>query len=540
MNAETLCRRGVEAAQRGRIEDAFGLFQQALARDATCLDARLNAAHLLLANDHRDEAIDLLLAGFRRQAREPRLRHALAAALEGFPLETAGQAVRDVLLDLCQDDAIATQALADAVLGLVRNAPGFPDPASFVRDPLFMAVLERAVVNDEAIERRLTALRAELLQGRAGDVPHEFVCALARQCFNNEYAWLSEAEERAAVAALRRVDEASLALSALYGPLHRLAGIAEPASPSPAFARLWRAQVSEPREEAAIAAALDVLTPIRQGVSTAVREMYEENPYPRWLTVLRPPAQTLAQGAPRRILVAGSGTGQHPVQVALRFPESEVLAVDLSRASLAYATRMARRFGADNLRFGQADILELGRLPGTFDVVESLGVLHHLQDPLAGWQVLVGLLADDGLMRIALYSERARQPLRAARAHLATLRLPEGAARIPAARRAILDLPATHPGRAAADSDDFFSASGCRDLLLHVQEHCTTPAQLADMLAHLKLRFLGFDGPPAVLAAYMAEARDAAALTDLVAWDRFEAAHPEIFRGMYFFSCRRA
>ena len=540
MDAESLCRRGVDAAARGRLEDAFGLFQQALERDPRHLDARLNAARLLLAHDYRGDAIELLLRGFKTQARDPRLRHALAAALEGFPLEEAGPAVRGVLLDLCLDDTIATQALADAVMGLARHAPGFPAPASFTRDPLFAAVLERGIVNDEAVERALTALRADLLFGRAQDVPQEFVCALARQCFNNEYAWAATPEEQRAASALRPADEAGLARVALYRPLHRIEGLRETAAPSPAFERLWRAQVAEPREEAGIAAQIAALTPVRAGVSSAVRAMYEENPYPRWLTVLRPPAQTLEQGAPRRILVAGCGTGQHPVQVALRFPESEVLAVDLSRASLAYAARMARRFGAANLRFGQADILELGRLPGRFDVVESLGVLHHLEDPIAGWRVLAGLLADDGLMRIALYSERARQPLRAAREHLAGLNLPDGAEGIRIGRRAILDLPAGHPGRAAAQSDDFFSASGFRDLLLHVQEQGYTPARIAEVLDLLGLRFRGFDAPPAVAAAFMAEARDPSALLDLRAWDRFETRFPESFRAMFFFTCSRA
>ena len=32
----------------------------------------------------------------------------------------------------------------------------------------------------------------------------------------------------------------------------------------------------------------------------------------------------------------------------------------------------------------QADILELEALDQTFDIIESVGVLHHLGDPLAG------------------------------------------------------------------------------------------------------------------------------------------------------------
>ena len=537
--AEALYRRGTSFAGQGRLEEAFACFERALQLDPAHVDARLTGAAILAAHDYRQEAVQLLLDGMKTRARDPRLRAALAGALEGFPLETAGDAARGVLLDLCLDDSIAAQALADAIVGLVKGTPGFPDPASLVHDPLLQALLQRAVINDEAVERALTSLRRDILLGHARAVPLRFLCALAQQCFNNEYAWWLTAEEIAALETLRPVDEATLAVMAMYEPLHRQPGLTPPTAPTPDFAQLWRSQVLEPREETAIAQHIQALTPVEDAASHAVRAMYEENPYPRWLTMLRPRPRALAAGAPRAILVAGGGTGQHPIQVALRYPESEVLAVDISRASLAYASRMAARYGAANLSFGQADLLGLGQLSRKFDLVESLGVLHHLPDPLQGWRVLAGLLAEGGTMRIGLYSERARRPLEAARAHLASLGLEANAAGIRAARRAILELPQDHPARQAADSDDFFSSSGCRDLLMHVQEHCFTPLQIARCLSELSLEFMGFDCPAAVRTKFLAGARDPAALTDLAAWDRFEAMHPDTFRAMYFFSCAR-
>ena len=41
----------------------------------------------------------------------------------------------------------------------------------------------------------------------------------------------------------------------------------------------------------------------------------------------------------------------------------------------------------------QADILELEKLNKNFDIIESGGVLHHMDDPFAGWQVLVNCLS---------------------------------------------------------------------------------------------------------------------------------------------------
>ena len=45
------------------------------------------------------------------------------------------------------------------------------------------------------------------------------------------------------------------------------------------------------------------------------------------------------------ILIAGCGTGLHSIDSALRFPRAHILAIDLSRASLAYARRKSCALG---------------------------------------------------------------------------------------------------------------------------------------------------------------------------------------------------
>src|SRR5205814_5471700 len=119
---------------------------------------------------------------------------------------------------------------------------------------------------------------------------------------------------------------------------------------------------------------------------------------------LRPSQEVRLRPRPVPILIAGCGTGRHPIQVARAYPDVEILAVDLSLASLAYAARMTELLGISNIIYRQADILKLGDLDQRFAVVECSGVLHHLDDPLVGWRVLVKLLESDGLMRISLYS----------------------------------------------------------------------------------------------------------------------------------------
>ena len=93
----------------------------------------------------------------------------------------------------------------------------------------------------------------------------------------------------------------------------------------------------------------------------------------------------------------GCGTGQHSIETARRFKGAQVLAIDLSLASLCYAKRQTRALGQNNIHYAQADIMMLSSITQTFDVIETSGVLHHLADPLAGWRVLLSMLRPGAL-----------------------------------------------------------------------------------------------------------------------------------------------
>ena len=83
-------------------------------------------------------------------------------------------------------------------------------------------------------------------------------------------------------------------------------------------------------------------------------------------------------------------------------------------------------------------------------------------------------------------------------------------------------------------SNDFYSMSGCRDLLFHVHEVCFSLPQIEAMIARLGLRFLGFEFPDSgqTLSRYRARFADPA---DLQSWHRFEAENPDTFARMYQF-----
>src|SRR5205807_7138675 len=54
------------------------------------------------------------------------------------------------------------------------------------------------------------------------------------------------------------------------------------------------------------------------------------------------------------ILIAGCGTGSHPIETYRRLVGARMLAIDLSRTSLAYAVRKTRALGLP-IEYAQAD-----------------------------------------------------------------------------------------------------------------------------------------------------------------------------------------
>jgi 2-polyprenyl-3-methyl-5-hydroxy-6-metoxy-1,4-benzoquinol methylase/tetratricopeptide (TPR) repeat protein len=441
-----------------------------------------------------------------------------------------------------------------------------PSAGSALDHPLLLRLLAATVVADVQMERMLTQIRRCQLLSAARDgtrlLSLEAATGIARQCFLNEYAWFESAEEAAALDALvQSKPDASghplhLAVLAAYRPLTADSALGQSvAKAGGPLADLFQQQIAEPADERRLLVGIRVLAPVATGTSGAVREQYESNPYPRWSRMGRfehalpvPavlgalfPGRDFSQlpRAGTRILVAGCGTGRHAIQAALRFADARVLAFDLSRSSLGYAARKTREMGLTQIEYCQGDILGMDRAGGQFDVIESVGVLHHLQEPMQGWRALLQHLAHDGVMRIGLYSERARRHVVDAQNLARVLgTLPE-ASSLRRLRRAIIDSDDVGLQQVTR-IEDFYNLSGCRDLLLHVQEHRFTPADLAAMLAELDLEFLGFELPdPAIARRYLARFPEDAWLTRLENWEELERHEPDTFFGMYDFWVRR-
>ena len=441
-------------------------------------------------------------------------------------------------------DAWPNRLGLDQLLGETGFAP-------LARDALLTALLVSAPNTDIALERFLTMLRGAMLRELASDPDagaqaQLFAAALAQQCFINDYVFAVDDDELAA--ARGETDIATpmqLLLAAAYVPLHSLAHaekLLERSWPAPVEAVLTQ-QLREPLQELDLRAGIACLTKIEDPVSRLVQSQYEENPYPRWVRPAPERPDTIANflggkfplarfdrpgpGALSDILIAGCGTGQRAIAMARKFPAAQMLAVDLSLASLGYARRKSQESGLP-IAYAQADILELGALGRQFDLIESLGVLHHLADPWAGARALLSVLRPGGFMLLGLYSESARRPVMAARARIQEI----GTDGIRAFRQ---ELIRSGDARSILESEDFFSLSACRDLLFHVQEQTMTLPDIDGFIQSQSLNLLGFELDDAVLAAYRKRFPKDRPATDLACWAAFEADHPGLFGGMYIF-----
>jgi SAM-dependent methyltransferase len=417
-------------------------------------------------------------------------------------------------------------------------------------------------------EKAFVAIRTLLLRNLDEiKTSHEliyFLSTLSIHCFTNEYVYYESDEETKLINELQAEISETLEQSeqpevmkilcfASYRSLHNydwcqklkcLDNLEEVKS------RL----LEEPLLERIIARDIPTLEQITGDVSRKVREQYEENPYPRWVKLgasinaktisnvcdelkLQLHTETIKNVTAPLILVAGCGTGQHSIQTASRFSDCHVTAVDLSLASLAYAQRKSNELCFTNIDYLQADILRLHQMDEEFDIIESAGVLHHMDEPMAGWKILVDLLKPGGLMRIGLYSELARSHVVKIREEITALGIGTSVTEIREFRQSLAESDdENHLG--LTQSRDFFSLSTIRDLIFHVQEHRFTLPQIGSHLDELGLKFCGFDNKDAISSFRELHGKEAD-IYDLELWHQFEERTPRAFAGMYQFWCQK-
>ncbi|MEM8645988.1 MAG: methyltransferase domain-containing protein [Pseudomonadota bacterium] len=573
--------------ETGQLDRAASCFFEAVRLDPRDAEAHYNLAQILPSLGRPGEALTCLVKALELSPEQREYWRSFAGLLQTITFKGYHENFAALFLKLLrQRDVCEPIYVLRPIIRLLKHHEAIKRASAAVEKdgnralnlntiialseiPLLSEILRLCIIPDPELEKVLTIARGGLLRHR-GDkrfsaVSPQFQNALALHCHLNEYVWATTHEEREKLQDLEQELEtgprpfAALACLASYRSLADYSWRADLAQDANCR-EIFSVQVKASDVEAHIRQELEELTPIEDETSQAVQEQYEENPYPRWVSMVPNEAALSvtdylsALGIPKTdakplpgtspdVLVAGCGTGQQAIDVATRFSGARVLAVDLSRSSLAYAKRKTDELGLSNIEYKHADILRLDCLDQQFDVIESVGVLHHMAEPLDGWKILAGRLKPDGVMKIGLYSALARREIVAAREVISQLGLGGTKDDIRMFRQALMrgELEDHDELARLTKVDDFYSTSECRDMLFHVQEHRFTLQKVQAALETLGLDFLGFDLPTALKEGPKAHTLPPqGSLEALNAWDAFEQENPDTFIRMYQFWVRKA
>lgn len=254
-----------------------------------------------------------------------------------------------------------------------------------------------------------------------------------------------------------------------------------------------------------------------QAVSAAVARLYNTYPFPPEPLLDEPPpgynwrwhwqaAYSFCAGQkPQReaiqILDAGCGTGVGTEYLVHLNPQARVTGIDLSERAIATATERCRRSGADRATFHTLSIYDVAQLPGQFDWINCVGVLHHMPDPMRGIQALASKLAPGGIFHIFVYAAIGRWEIALMQKAIA---LVQGSQQgdyedgVRVGRQIFAALPENN--RLKQREQERWSLENQRDecfadMYVHPQEIDYTLDTLFDLIDASGLEFLGFSNP---------------------------------------------
>jgi 2-polyprenyl-3-methyl-5-hydroxy-6-metoxy-1,4-benzoquinol methylase len=214
----------------------------------------------------------------------------------------------------------------------------------------------------------------------------------------------------------------------------------------------------------------------------------------------KPPRQDV------RILDAGCGTGVGTEYLILLNPDAEIVGIDLSEKALEIARERCQRSGvAANhkgaINFQHLNLEAATELPGQFDLINCVGVLHHLPDPVKGIQALAEKLAPGGIFHIFVYAELGRWEIQLMQKAIAML---QGEKRgdyrdgVAVGRQLFASLPENN--RIVRREKERWSLENHRDesfadMYVHPQEVDYNIETLFQLIESSGLEFIGFSNP---------------------------------------------
>jgi SAM-dependent methyltransferase len=150
-----------------------------------------------------------------------------------------------------------------------------------------------------------------------------------------------------------------------------------------------------------------------------IKQVYERFPYPgndlaallrrggsmpalKWMQGIGRPGSS----APRRVLVAGCGTGVEAFVLRRQLPKADIVAVDFSPRSIAVARKLERKANVGRpITFLVADLTDAAlrkKIGGDFDLITCHGVLSYIPAPARALRALATCLAPGGALYLGV------------------------------------------------------------------------------------------------------------------------------------------
>jgi len=258
-----------------------------------------------------------------------------------------------------------------------------------------------------------------------------------------------------------------------------------------------------------------------QAVTTAVAQLYDTFPFPpEPLLDEAPPGYNwrwswqgaygfctggLATSKIPRILDAGCGSGVSTEYLAHLNPDADILAVDISAGTLEVARERCRRSSPPmigrSLTFKQLSLYDLDQIEGQFDMINCVGVLHHMNDPIKGIQAVARKLAPGGIFHIFVYAQIGRWEINLMQQAIAILQSqasPDFKQGVKLGREIFTALPDTN--RLVQREKTRWSMENTRDecfadMYLHPHEIDYEIDSLFALITASDLEFVGFSNP---------------------------------------------
>jgi len=153
-------------------------------------------------------------------------------------------------------------------------------------------------------------------------------------------------------------------------------------------------------------------------IAGQIREVYQERPYPGSQSSIRrtvgylPPLEWISAISakhgrfPKRILVAGCGTGLEALALCKRSPEAEIVGIDFSPRSIHEALELQKRLlRRQSIRFFVGDLTNrrfMNSLGSDFDFISCHGVISYIPRPDRAVRNLARCLRSDGVLYLGV------------------------------------------------------------------------------------------------------------------------------------------